>query len=438
MNSSIHCRVEQDNKKIIRNQIFDSDMRILLVFSLISLVCMLIPYHYILKSIYQVTLIAILIFAAMKRPSLVLPLFMVMSTGPIRIYMSIFSQQINFICFDNMIFIIAALIATSIIRLFIVKRIRIKQILPVILVCFIMGLSYFYTDASTRSLYYKESFFVMLISYAVVPVFINSKNDFNTLLKGFFICLIQAALFLTISFVMNNIQINSTEAMDRNYSSFYYVLLIVSSFVFILSNKPNKILFLITLGCSGIVLVVLFMLVSRSAFLILIAAMLVILMLKMKKIKHFLLVLILVTGIFTLISYSGIAQELLNRFNEDEVGSANGRIDIAIKMLELFVNRPFGEKMFGTGHNSVFVWWNGVFYTPHNSYIGFLMHYGLFGIFMLLVVCASAVKKLLSIKNNRIYLGILTVLLMYCFVLEPHSKMEFIFMLIGLYSAKLN
>ena len=128
MNSSIHCRVEQDNKKIIRNQIFDSDMRILLIFSLISLVCMLIPYHYILKYLYQVALIAILIFAAIKRPSLVLPLFMVMSTGPIRIYMSIFSQQINFICFDNMIFIIAALIATSIIRLFIVKRIRIKQL----------------------------------------------------------------------------------------------------------------------------------------------------------------------------------------------------------------------------------------------------------------------------------------------------------------------
>ena len=278
----------------------------------------------------------------------------------------------------------------------------------------------------------------MLVSYAVVPVFINSKNDFNTLLKGFLICLIQAALFLTISFVMNNIQINSTEAMDRNYSSFYYVLLIVSSFVFILSKKSNKILFLITLGCSGIVLVILFMLVSRSAFLILIAAMLIIVMLKMKKIKHFLLVLVLVAGIYTLISYSGIAQGLLNRFNEDEVGSANGRIDIAIKMLELFINRPFGEKMFGTGHNSVFVWWNGVFYTPHNSYIGYLMHYGLFGIFMLLGVCASDVKKLLSIKNNRIYLGILTVLLMYCFVLEPHSKMEFIFMLIGLYSAKLN
>ena len=98
----------------------------------------------------------------------------------------------------------------------------------------------------------------------------------------------------------------------------------------------------------------------------------------------------------------------------------------------------FFEKLFGTGYNSVFLFVYGSYYTPHNSFIGFLMHYGLFGIFMLLVVCASTVKKLLSIKNNRIYLGILIVLLMYCFVLEPHSKMEFIFMLIGLYSAKLN
>lgn len=438
MNSIIHCRVENDNKKIIRNQIFDSDMRILLIFSLISLVCMLIPYHYILKSLYQVVLIAVLIYAAIKKPSLVLPLFLVMSTGPIRIYMSVYTQQINFICFDNMIFMIAGLIAVSIIRLCIIKKIKIKQVLPVVLICLIMGLSYFYTDDNTRSLYYRESFFVMLVSYAIVPIFIDSKKDFNTLLKGFFICLIQAAIFLAISLTIANNQIDSTEAMDRNYSSFYYVLIIVSSFVFVLSNNSNKFLFLITLGCSVIVLIILFMLVSRSAFLILIAAMLIIMLVKMRKLKHFILAAVLVGGILAFIVCSGIADDLLNRFKEEEMESGNGRVDIAIKMLELFANRPFGQKMFGTGHNSAFVWWNGVFYTPHNSYIGYLMHYGLFGLFMLLFIFASSVIRALNKKDNRIYLGILIVLLMYCFVLEPHSKAEFIIMLVGFYSANLN
>lgn len=436
MNSCVHCNVE--NNRLLGFKKADKDMLIMLFFAILSLFGMLIPYNSLLKIVYQFFLIVVLFYFSIKKYSLVLPLFLLMSTSPIRLYASIYSKSITFICFDNLLLIEVTFLALILVRFIIERKINIVKMIPILIIAFIMVLSYFYTDDTTRNLYYNESFFVMLISFCIVPIFIKNKNDFNVLLKSCIVCLIQAAIFIVFSLDSINTVTDPSLVMDRNYASFYYVLIIISSLIYIIDNKSNKFMFSLVLLCSLIVLILLFSLVSRSAFILLCLGILVIIIIKMRKIKHLVLIMFLIAAISVLIYYSGIAEKLIDRFTEEEVESGNGRVDIAIKMLEMFSNRSLIQKIFGTGHNSAFVWWNGVLYTPHNSFIGFLMHYGLLGLAMFLYLFIASALKLIKTKQNRIYLALFIILFSYCFVLEPHSKTEFIFMLIGLYSASLS
>lgn len=406
-----------------------------LLFTVLSTLGIFISYNRWIKLIYEIFILFALLFFVLKKPEIVIPIFFLTSVAPVRIYTGIFSIDVTFIVLDNYTIIVLGLLFVFLIKLLLDKQIRIKGMIPFIIIVFLMILSYFYTDAYTRSTYYTGGFWCILLYYLIVPVFIKDRNNFNTMLKGYIYAIFQAAILIIYSMLFIVEENPSIEFYDGNYFSAYLILLIATVMIYLLTNKNVKKIFSILAIVSIFPCIIqIFQSASRTAFICLILLCLLYIIINIRKLKN-IIFLIIIFAFFMLFIYDPeFTEALFERFQGDDVTSGNGRLDIAISMLEHFSGRPIFEKLFGTGYNSVFLFVYGSYYTPHNSFIGFLMHYGLFGIIAFVYILINAALKLLKSKNYKPYLIFVAIFSIYCITLEPHIKAEFIFIYIGLFS----
>lgn len=406
-----------------------------ILFTILSTLGIFISYNRWIKLIYELFVLFALLFFVLKKPEIVIPIFFLTSVAPFRIYTGIFSINVTFIVLDNYTIIVLGLLFIFLIKLLLDKQIRIKGMIPFIIIVFLMILSYFYTDAYTRSTYYTSGFWCIVLYYLIVPIFIKDKNHFNIMLKGYIYAIFQAAILIIYKILFIGTQNPNIELYDRNYSCAYLVLLIATVMIYLLTNKNvNKMFSVLAIASIFPCVIEIFQLASRTAFICLILLCVLYIFMNIRKLKNILL-LVIIFAFFMLFIYDpDFTKTLFERFEGDNVSSANGRVDIAIAMLKHFENRPFFEKLFGTGYNSVFLFVYGSYYTPHNSFIGFLMHYGLFGIIAFVYILINAALKLLKSKNYKPYLIFVVIFSIYCITLEPHIKAEFIFIYIGLFS----
>ncbi len=416
------------NKSIVVNDNF-----YLLFFTFLSTITMLTSYNNLLKICYQVFILFSLFLFTLKKPNLVLPIFFITSVACNRSYSGFISKEIYFITFDNHLFVIFCLLGLCFLKLLIDKTIRIKKMWPLYFFILIMGLSYFYTDDMTRNLYYTHTFWPILIAYMITPLFVKSKRDFNSILAALSISGIQSSIVFIAKIFSSGLVYNSSQLLDRNYFSMYLIFIIIASLIclkYCFKNGIFKIIIILSIILNSIAVLTIS---SRSAFIILIIAVLVYFISVIKNIKTFIGISFIVTLIILIILNTSFAEQLFERFQEDDIYSANGRLDIAIAMLELFFNRSIMNMIIGTGYNSVFLDVYGDMYTTHNSFISYLMHYGIIGFICWIIMWISLTKKIIKHKEMKKYLTLLIPLFVYCFVLEPHIKQEYILLFVGLF-----
>lgn len=417
----------------------DNQLMIQLFFLIVSTIGMIIPYNNILKLIYEMAIIASLIIFTLKKPNLVLPIIFLTTISPIRSYGGLFSKEITFITFDNEMILIIALLVIILLKLFINKYIQIKKLIPLYILIFIFVLSYFYTDDYTRSTYYKTSFWVIVLSYSIVPLFIKSKSDLNVLIKSFALAFIQNAFLIIVKFLINGFNIDFESIINRNYFSLYIVIIMVASLIYVANNLKNSKLFNTLIFISFVPnVLMLFLLASRSAFIIILISLFVFLVLNIKNKKILIPIVLAVLVLVFLCETFNVTEVLFDRFQQDDVVSGNGRINILIAMLDKFIDRSVLEMSFGTGYYSIFVNTYGFLYGTHNSFLSYLMHYGIIGLLCFLVIFSRNIIMVIRNSSLKNYLIFLVAMVFYCCVAEPHIKGEFILIFMGIYSVIVN
>ena len=156
----------------------------LAVITIISTIGVFIPYNRIIKLGYAIIMLVLLFFIVLKRTELFLPSLFILSASPVSNYKGLVSSQITFITMDNKDILVIGLLFILFVKLLIDKKIKIKGMLPIYLLLFIMSLSYFYTDTYTRNQYYTFAFWYIVLLYLAVIIFINNDKDFMMILKG--------------------------------------------------------------------------------------------------------------------------------------------------------------------------------------------------------------------------------------------------------------
>jgi len=420
-----------DNKK--------RDSIILLLFTIISSLGMLIPYNSILKLLYQMIVFCCLIFFVFKKPNIVLPVIFLTTIAPVRSYAGVFSKELFFIVFDNEDFIAIMLLVIVLLKLIIDKSIRTKYLSLLYIFVILLCLSYFYTDNYTRSIYYTSSFWSIVLTYSIVPLFIKNENDFNMLLKGFLFAFIQNAVLVLIKFTSTGMAIDFDALLNRNYYSLYIVIITIASLVYLLKN-PQESLFLKLITVISLIPNCLFLLLlsSRSSFIILIVSLFLLFILMKKSIKVILPMTVVFIFLLYFINNFNVTEVLFNRFEQEDVSSANGRADILVAMLDNFSVRPLLQKLFGTGYFSIFVDTYGGLFGTHNSFLSCLMHYGILGLMCFASIFLIILIKIFRNKKFKFYIVVVLTMFIYCFIAEPHIKTEFIFLFVGLLSMRNN
>lgn len=417
----------------------DEQLIIQLLFLVVSTIGMLIPYNNMLKLLYEGLVIICLIIFVLKKPSLVLPILFLTTISPIRSYSGLFSKEIFFITFDNEMIIAFTLLGVIALKLLIDKFINIKRFIPLYIILFIFALSYFYTDDFTRTTYYTSSFWIIVLTYAMVPLFVKTKNDLNVLLQGFALAFIQNAFLIIIKILDSGLDIDFEALMNRNYYSLYIVIIMVSSLIYVADNFKNNKIFNVLIFISFIPnVIMLFLLSSRSAFIIFIVSVFLYLLLNIKNKKIILPISLALLLLLFFINNFDVTEVLFDRFQQDDVSSGHGRVDILVAMLDAFGNRTILEKVFGTGFFATFVDAYGLALGTHNSFLSYLMHFGLIGFICFVILFLRNIRKTLINKDLKNYFIFLIAMFIYCFVAEPHIKTEFILIFIGIYSVMVN
>ncbi|MBQ8322982.1 MAG: O-antigen ligase family protein [Clostridia bacterium] len=198
----------------------------------------------------------------------------------------------------------------------------------------------------------------------------------------------------TIQF-MNNLDI------DPNYlASFLYIALGFSLYVF--QKKSLNLLGKLGAGLSSIVITLAIIMTGSRAAYVSTAILFIGVFLHqiMKRNPLGVLFVVMCCVLVFAIIYAKLPQELKNRFNIEQLNdqSNHTRLSLWGNAIETWLQRPFWG--YGAGHTEdlifIYTGYNG---DAHNTYLTFLLHFGLFGCLILVYCFWSIVKPILKSKN---------------------------------------
>lgn len=286
--------------------------------------------------------------------------------------------------------------------------------------------------------------FLYFIIYTCFVSFTNLVNNYNGVITLIFVYLVSfffsqnlslkyfliifpiACIFNSIYFFTNmSLGIIETSSgseraffNDPNMTALNIGFGIIISFMFLMQNFSsyfrNKNIFLYIIHAINILLslVCVTIIASRGAFIaIALTLMIIFNQSKIKRNRKFLILLFGIVLLYILYD-NGLFSTIIDRLNEEDVSSGNGRLDIWKVGFNRFFQLNILYIIFGGGDyfalevcKKAIAGYTGLL-SPHNQFIWYIFDYGILGGLMFIII----LFKLLyfSIKsNNRIYLLII-------------------------------
>lgn len=406
--------------------ISESNKRIIIATCLLMIFSMYAPYVRILTYIYQIAVLAFILFVAKKNvASAIFPLIILTTT---RDYIAVsVSESFTAYYGINGIILIGIMLAISL--MFLVKRHftipNIKSSLLLVVFGMQMLLSRVIAVCAEE---YGQFFIGICMMYMIIPFIIDSYEDI--LMSRIAFCV--AGLFMAIGvlpYIVNYSALSSYTAfingnsllVDRNYQSLFIMICVLQTLVLLIEGGCHfkwyiKVSFFI------VIIVDLFIVIaggSRSAILTLVAAGIVYLLVNRKNTNRFFTFLLLASIAVIVAFQMGLLDTILERFQATDVSSGNGRIIIWQKFIDSYYDGNIFTWIFGRGLVGR-VYTNTV---AHNVFISILFCFGIFGIVLYVGNIISTVVSCMK-SNHSNELIVLVPMLIMCCTLEPYYRIE--------------
>lgn len=250
--------------------------------------------------------------------------------------------------------------------------------------------------------YYSDTFYLLIGIYIVFPLLINGEEDIRFVWNTF----ILASVILTVQMVLYTLRSGTIQEsgslINSNYLSLTTMIMLTLNLSYLLDNreylsKGFKTLLGLLIGCSAFLLI---SYASRTAFLILIAYILMIIAMLIKENRKALIGLICTTVIAVILIFSlGIYEYLASTFFEDNFETGNGRTLLWAQYLREFSNENIVLKIFGRGFHIFRAQFLSYKIFAHNSYLSILIDFGLVGLLLFATNIISCVQKMAKMKQ---------------------------------------
>lgn len=291
--------------------------------------------------------------------------------------------------------------------------------------------------------------FIFLLFFSYCTRDLGDKDiEFVKKFSAFFLIFVS---IVYISWIVSGGDVTVSGALN----SVYYVLLLLP-IVFIQKNKLLIALEIVALFASVLLSG------KRTAFIVLIAALILPIVLSLKKGegkkgRQVLLLILIIALLFITYNYLSSVFDitLFERFEDIGEDEGSGRLTIYKEVIEGFGNSSFLEKLFGHGFNGVANdgvvmfrpdWATSVSATSaHNDFLEVIYDYGIIGLLFYIVIIVKLIKNAVALRKiNMDYFkmyvsAIVTFLLMSMFshlIIYP-TYVAFLWMFFSLGSSKL-
>lgn len=273
-----------------------------------------------------------------------------------------------------------------------------------------------------------NNFSELCLLYVLVPLLFQEEEDWFIFKLGF----VMSGAFLALGIIPHLLSKGSIYIykvqVDRNYQACILIMCILQTMTFLLEYRrrihaaATGLCVLIILGDALILLTS----ASRAGLLALVMAVLVYILVNVRKPGR-VLVALLITGIGVIFAWEmGLLDKALERFSSENVSSGNGRIEIWKGYGALYLQGNLWEMLFGRGLvGEHYVTWNAKFWVAHNTFISALVTTGAYGLFALVIpLVKSGASLWMRGKGNELVV-MLPVLFMCC-TLDMYYRLEFV------------
>ena len=298
--------------------------------------------------------------------------------------------------------------------------------LPIIFLGFHMLISQFWANSLLE---YKGAFFFVCVAYIVLPNMVNSEEGvfnakFAYVISGLFlgIGIVPYVLSFGSVFEFSLMADNNHFLVDRNYLSLFLLICMLQSIIFLGSYWRN-INIVYKLVCFSQIIIDLFLILSfasRSAFIALVIALGIYVLINFTKGRNLLFFSVLAFIVFLVLIELGMLDFVWERFTLSNISSGNGRFDIWEMYITAFENGNIFQILFGRG----LVGQVDIGLIAHNMFISILYCFGILGLCCVVIALCTCVSIFIRYDKKNELIVLIPILFM-SLTIEPYYQVEF-------------
>lgn len=389
--------------------------------TIMLLIMQIFPYNHYISIMIQMFVVGVTIIFYRNKPIVSLAAILMLQVVPSQLFYASNSEfQSHYQLNSTMVVIMCLMLFVY--RLWQKKgNLKVSRVSTItFFLALFMCLSMLWTDDRT---YYNSDFFIIPILYLTIPYFINDEYDIRFAWMAFSV----SGAFFVLKMLLNTLNIGTIydikASIDRNYLALFTMIgLMVTAIALFQKNRfKNKIYLLMLAGVSVVSVVLVLTYASRTAFILMAAftaLLLVYVCFHNKKAVVLIVCLAAIAIWWGATSDAGVF--LIKRFSDSTLSTANGRTDIARIYMSEFLSGNIIYKLMGHGYKAFRATHNGVALFAHNSYLAFLMDFGLIGECLYVLILFRTLKHLWH-SDYKIVSVAFVVMLVYMFALEVHQ-----------------
>ena len=258
--------------------------------------------------------------------------------------------------------------------------------------------------------YYSDTFYLLIGIYIIFPLLINCEEDIRFVRNTFVLVgVILTVQMVTYTLSSGTIQ-ESGSLINSNYLSLTTMIILTLNLSILFENYiSNRFKILLSL----IVIFSSFLLISyasRTAFLVLVAYILLITAMLLKENRKALIGMICITVVATILIFSlGIYEYLESTFFEENFETGNGRTLLWAQYLHEFKTENIVLKIFGRGFHIFRTQYLSFKIFAHNSYLSILIDFGLVGFLLFVMGIISCVQRMAKMKQYSMAVAAFTI-----------------------------
>ena len=258
--------------------------------------------------------------------------------------------------------------------------------------------------------YYSDTFYLLIGIYIIFPLLINCEEDIRFVRNTFVLVgVILTVQMVTYTLSSGTIQ-ESGSLINSNYLSLTTMIILTLNLSFLFENYiSNRFKILLSL----IVIFSSFLLISyasRTAFLVLVAYILLITAMLLKENRKALIGMFCITVVATILIFSlGIYEYLESTFFEENFETGNGRTLLWAQYLHEFKTENIVLKIFGRGFHIFRAQYLSFKIFAHNSYLSILIDFGLVGFILFVMGIISCVQRMAKMKQYSMAVAAFTI-----------------------------